>query len=284
MPAPMTQTDIRDHYEIAWKQHADRARSLEDLAYSSPVEDAVIYPIYTRLLADHAREPDAKRVLDVGCGSGRWVGFFLKHFRPTRLLGVDYTQASVDLLQRWHLNQQSLAGQTSLEFRQASITQKALDLGETFDLINIANVLFHIPEPDLFMAALHNLRHHLAPDGCVITTEYLPRTSMRTNWMLVRSRYDFEKACAEAGFRIAAIRGSSFFSNDPMGLDNPETRAHFNAVRQRAQTLMTHADPAVASAATELMTDIERATLAFAKERISETDLPSQKLVMLVPG
>lgn len=283
---PMTQVDIRDHYEVAWKDQASRARTIDDLAYSSPVEDAVIYPIYTQLLADHAREPDSKRVLDVGSGSGRWIGFFLKHYRPSRLLGIDYTQASVDLLQRWRKDRPEAEIAASVDFRQASITQPRLDLGETFDFINIANVLFHIPEPDLFMNALHNLRNHLAADGCVITTEYLPRVTMRTNWMLVRSRYDFEKACAEAGFRIAAIRASSFFSNDPMGLDGPDTagRQHFNAVRQRAQTLMTHPDASVAKAATELMIDIERATLTFAKERVAELDLPSQKLVMLVPG
>jgi SAM-dependent methyltransferase len=279
----MTQADIRSYYETEWKATSNRAASVADLAYSNPVEDAVLYPTYVQLLRDLGRTPDGKSVLDVGSGSGRWIGFFTKHFAPSRLLGMDYTAAAVELLRRWWADD-APKGATRLDFRHASITDPTLDLGERFDLINIANVLFHIPEHDHYIAALANLRRHLAPGGAIVTTEYLPRTSMRTNWMLVRSRYDFEKLAGDAGLRIVDIRAFSIFSNDPMGLDGPDTHArqHFNAVRAGQQHLLKcTTDTASRRFLVDLFAEIERATLVFARERLADVDFPSQKLVVL---
>lgn len=309
-PTLLTQADIRAHYETAWRQQAGAADRGGDLEYSSPVEDAILYPTYRDLLQMLGRSPDGRAVLDVGSGSGRWVRFFLQHYRPARLLGVDYASSSVALLEAWWATQtlrqavaqinpastdaasgMARAGvpggapATTVGFRQANITAPGLNLGERFDLINVANVLFHIPEPELFIQALLNLRAHLAPGGAVVTTEYLPRTTMRTPWMLVRSRYDFEAAVRSAGFAIAAMRAFSFFSNDPMGLDGPDDagRKHFQGVRARMQhTLNTAKEPAARAFFVEMFAEIERATLAFARERLAEQDLPSQKLVVLV--
>lgn len=281
----MTQGDIRAHYEVEWKRHSEHAASAGDLAYSSPVEDAVLYPAYEKLLADLGRAPEGRRVLDVGSGSGRWVRFFLSRFTPASLLGIDYAASSIDLLRRWWSIEGG--GRVTPEFRHASITDPALNLGGVFDLINIANVLFHIPDESDFARAMDNLRRHVAPGGCVVTTEYLPRQSMRTDWMLVRSRYEFEAAAARAGFRVAAVRAFAFFANDPMGLEsgNEELRGLFHTVRNRTQHLLASAkSPQTRQYLVELFAEIERAAVGFSRDRCCEADLPSQKLVVLTPA
>ena len=48
---PLMQEDIRQHYEEAWKKVDDTAKDDAGLVYSSPVEDAVLYPIYQQLIA-----------------------------------------------------------------------------------------------------------------------------------------------------------------------------------------------------------------------------------------
>lgn len=281
----LSQADIRAQYTKIWADEKARSDAGSPSLYCSKAEDAVVAPIYADLLRD--LRPGLGRgqghVLDVGSGAGRWIRFFQERVKPRTILGVDVTAQSVELLR----SRFQPSGATTLEFRVADITDPALDLGAAgFDLINIANVLFHIPEPDLYERALTNLRRHVAPGGLVVTTEYLPRTDMRTPWMLVRSRYAFEKLVARAGFRIAEIRAFSIFTNDPMGLDGHDDgpRALFNKVRAQFQSLGNASkDLGTLAFFDELQASVDRAVLAFCRERVADVDLPSQKLVALVP-
>ena len=280
---PMTQDDIRRHYEHQWQPPEDPADLASRLTYSSPVEDAVAYPIYERLIADHRLRVDGGRVLDVGCGCGRWIRFLLERHVPRELLGIDFAASSVQLLEQWAGTTAPPAG-CELSFATADITDPDLpDLGR-FDLINVGNVLFHIPETEKFATALTNLARLTAPDGRIVTTEYLPRRTVRTDWMMVRDRYAFEAACTDAGLRIADIRASCFFANDPMGLDGPDSgvRGHFHRARANMRAFIAAMDDAPSRAfAVNLLADIDRAALAFCRERIAPIDLPSQKLVVL---
>ena len=281
---PMTQQCIREHYETAWKTKSDRAENLTDIAYSNPVEDAIVYPLYRQTIADLKIKADGD-VLDIGAGSGRWIRFFLENFSPRKLVGADYTLASVELLRKWFSNES--ASPTQISFHHGDITDPKFDLGQKFDLINIANVLFHIPEENLFKQAIANLAKHVARDGMIVTTEYLPRTSMRTQWMLVRDRYHFEKSIRDAGLRIVAIKSFSIFSNDPMGIDGPDngTRGDFSKVRAMMNALKSSAQGEQGQQfVAGFFAEIERAVLSFCRERVPEIDMPSQKLVFLAPA
>src|SRR5579864_2930971 len=150
---PLMQEDIRQHYEQAWKKLDDNAQDESGLTYSNAVEDAVLYPIYERLIRDLRIPTTGGKVLDVGTGSGRWIRFFSKRFSPSLLMGIDFTSASIEMLKRRYA---SIPG-IKTAFQTADLTDPTLDLGERFDLINVMNVLFHIPEPDRFMAAMKNL-------------------------------------------------------------------------------------------------------------------------------
>lgn len=277
----MLQEDIRRHYEESWEQKNQTAQSVDGLCYSSPIEDAVLYPAYAQLIDDlHLVTNGQTRVLDVGSGSGRWARFFLERWEPKSFTGVDFAASAVRLLKRWFPSTPT----TEMIFSVCDITEPELDLGQQFDLINIANVLFHIPENDRYVRAIHNLAAHLAPGGRIVTTEYLPRISMRTEWMLVRSRYEFEAIIASAGLKIIDTRAFCFFANDPMGLDGPDAagRVHFGRVRGMTQQLLKSAtDANTKQFMVNLFAEIERACVSFSRERIADCDLPSQKLVVL---
>jgi 2-polyprenyl-3-methyl-5-hydroxy-6-metoxy-1,4-benzoquinol methylase len=277
---PLMQEDIRHHYEEAWKKIDDSAHNDVGLAYSNPVEDAILYPIYLQLLSDLKIAVSGGKVLDVGAGSGRWIRFFMQHFTPAMLMGVDFTAASIDLLSRRYSNHSRI----NTAFRTADMTDPALNLCEKFDLINVMNVLFHIPEPDRFARAMRNLANLLAPGGRIVTTEYMPRTSMRTNWMMVRSRYEMESAAAAVGLRIVEVRATSVYSNDPMGLDGPDAgvRQQFNAVRGGMNSILAmQMNDQLRQFFVKFLSDVESSVLNFCKERIAEVDMPSQKLVVM---
>ena len=102
--------------------------------------------------------------------------------------------------------------------------------------------------------------------------------------MLVRSRYEFEAVMQATGLSIQGVHAFSFFSNDPMGLDGPDDagRGHFNQVRAAMNHLLaSDLSDEQRTFFVTMFVEIERATLAYARERVAETDLPSQKLVVL---
>ncbi len=277
----MSQEDLRRYFENCWQSMDGKATVEEQLRYSSPVEDAVLYPVYKDLLCELGAVPDDKRVLDIGSGSGRWIRFFLANYSPAHLTGIDLAESSVALLRKWYTGKHG----DTLTFHAADITAPDLSLsGPPYDLINIANVLFHIVEPVLFLQALRNIAHILAPGGIAVTTEYLPRTTLRTNMMVVYSRTDFQAALAEAGLEIVKIKAFSFFSNDPMGLDLPEeqTRTDFNKVRAGIKQMLSSAfDDETRRFLLNLFITMEHALLSFCKKRMEDVDFPSQKLVVL---
>lgn len=293
----MTQDDIRRHYEQNWQTVSDSTAAdgsgAASLVYSSPIEDRVLYPIYQAMIRDLAINTRGA-VLDIGCGSGRWVRFFANQVphAPREIVGIDFTQAAIDLLNKWRPETRG----TLLRFQRSDITDPALSTSAIggpdsgFDLINIANVLFHIPEEEKFRSALTNLRRLVAPAGHIVTTEYLPRSSMRSEWMRIRSRYEFEAAAEAAGLRIVDIRATGFFCNDPAGLDGPDqissatpgTRQRFARVRAMQQKLLSAPmDDRARAFFSDLLVAIEEAALAFCRERIAAVDAPSQKLVVL---
>ncbi len=277
---PMTQADIHSHYETEWKRKSDKAEGVDDLAYSLEFHDAAIYPRYEQLIADLNMRVNGGRVLDVGTGSGRWIRYFLDRFTPLRLIGVDYTTASIDLLRKWSPD----APDTTVEFKVADITQPGLNLGEQFDLVNIANVLFHIPEPELFAQAMVNLSQLVAPDGCIVTTEFLPRMTMRTDWMLVRSRYEFERVVNAAGLRIVEIRPCLFLGNTMMGIDGPEhsLRSRFQDIGTTMTTILkSDMNESTRQYFMDFFTELDDVLIEFCKERIAAVDLPGAKFVVL---
>lgn len=102
--------------------------------------------------------------------------------------------------------------------------------------------------------------------------------------MAVRSRYEFAAACENAGLEITDIRASSFFSNDPMGIDGPDeaARNHFNTVKGMTAQLINGLTTDDSRAfVTNLFAEIERAALTYCTERIAPIDMPAQKLVVL---
>ncbi len=282
----MTQSDIQSYYQDYWKQTNDQLTHGDQgaLTYSSPIEDPVIYPIYEKLINNMNLRFNNARVLDIGSGSGRWIRFILNRYTPETLNGIDFAESSVHLLNEWA---GTLETSSKVSFQSADITDPnlSIDIPENgYDTINIANVLFHIPEPEKFQQALVNLSKLIAPDGRIITTEYLPRTSMRTQWMSVRSRYEFEHACHQANLEIVAIEPCSFFSNDPMGIDGPDhlTRNRFNKVRAMSKQLIESvANDQSRDYLAQFLSEIEHACIDFCNERISKIDFPAQKLVVL---
>jgi SAM-dependent methyltransferase len=98
--------------------------------------------------------PEGLRVLEIGCG----IGDTLAALKPSRGLGIDFSEAMVNVASSRH---------PSLEFRVVDV--ESLELDEKFDAIVLADVVGHLLDVE---AALRRLRPCCTPNTRIVLVYY----------------------------------------------------------------------------------------------------------------
>jgi SAM-dependent methyltransferase len=107
------------------------------------------------------------RVLDVGCGVGRWSRLLAA--RGARVTGVDLSPTMIA-----QAEQRAVADGVADRCRFQVQDLSNLHVGERFDLVLGVTVLQHILDPAALRAALAAMTAHLAPGGRMILLEAAP--------------------------------------------------------------------------------------------------------------
>lgn len=107
------------------------------------------------------------RVLDVGCGVGRWSRLLAA--RGADVTGVDLSPTMIAQAQQ-RAAAEGVADRCRFQVQDLS----NLDVGERFDLVLGVTVLQHILDPGALRAALAAMTAHLAPGGRMILLEAAP--------------------------------------------------------------------------------------------------------------
>ncbi|KKU90609.1 MAG: Methyltransferase type 11 [Microgenomates group bacterium GW2011_GWA1_48_10] len=189
----------------AWMERGALARWL---GYStSSFVQALAYPYFLRI-AYYPRFKENGRILDVGCGSGRFL-LAMRHFGWRETVGTDTSPEAV-----------GRAKKHSLDVRLGALEE--LDLpSHSFDAITLHHVFEHFADPE---AKLAELRRILKPNGELIVT--VPNTQSFSarifgkNWfgleiprhLINYNRKNLSSLVEKAGFKIVSMRTPKLFA------------------------------------------------------------------------
>lgn len=143
------------------------------------------------------------RVLDVGCGVGRWSSLLAA--RGAQVTGMDLSPTMIAEANR-------RAAENGVANRCRFLVQDLaqLDAGEKFDLVLGVTVLQHILDPQALRAAVERMSEHLAPDGRMVLLEAAPERVANhcdTTVFRARQRSVYLELFARAGLQLRAMTG-----------------------------------------------------------------------------
>ena len=143
------------------------------------------------------------RVLDVGCGVGRWSAMLA--LRGARVTGIDLSPTMIHEARR-------RANALDIGERCRFLVQDLaeLDAGEQFDFVLGVTVLQHILDRDAWRAAMRRMTAHLAPGGRMVLLEAAPaRVAKECNTTIfhARQRSDYLELFEECGLELHALTG-----------------------------------------------------------------------------
>jgi SAM-dependent methyltransferase len=148
-------------------------------------------------------ECSGKRVLDIGCGVGRWSRRMAA--RGALVTGVDLSATMVAEASR-RAAAENLAARCRFLVRDIS----ELDLGAQYDRIIGVTVLQHILDPARLECSVQALAAHLAPGGRMVLVEAAPdalNSRCDTDIFTARRREDYLALFQRCGLSTVAITG-----------------------------------------------------------------------------
>jgi 2-polyprenyl-3-methyl-5-hydroxy-6-metoxy-1,4-benzoquinol methylase len=195
--------------EVYWEERARRYATVGDglaavCSYGMPAFYNRVIDWCQRLaLARRLKVTPGERVLDVGCGVGRW---------SCRLAARGASVTGVDLSPTMVAEATRRAAARGLGARCSFLAQDlaTLEVVGRFDLILGVTVLQHMLDPRALRAAVERLASHLTPRGTLVLLEAAPErvvTSCDSPVFRARPREAYLGLFADCGLRVRAIGG-----------------------------------------------------------------------------
>lgn len=137
-----------------------------------------------------------KHVLDVGCGTGFFVEWYLQ--QGANVCGIDITEVSIQQLQQRY----------TCEFFIQDITAPEYRPYREFDVVNMWDVVYHIVEPTAFDQAFDNISSSLKEGGLLLFTDWFGAVSdvRIAEHVQARCLDTYQKILPQKGFELVAVR------------------------------------------------------------------------------
>ena len=160
--------------------------------------------VLTACLARSGVAVRARRVLDVGCGTGFWTDYYVS--RGAQYTGVDIAQVSVDRLAARYPGQR---------FVRADVSEGVP--GGPYDVVNVFDVLYHITDDARWQAALGHLAHAVAPGGLLLVTDVFSDRGALAEHNVMRPLERYLDVIGAAGLQREQLRPTHVLLNRHLG-------------------------------------------------------------------
>ena len=137
-----------------------------------------------------------KNVLDIGCGTGFFVNWYLK--KEANVCGIDLTSVSIERLKQKYRG----------EFYIQDITDTEYILnGRSFDIINMWDVVYHIVDNDRFYQAFDNISKSISKNGLLLFTDWFGASSdiHSADHVKIRCLDTYNEFLPKHGFELVGI-------------------------------------------------------------------------------
>lgn len=194
---------------VYWEDRARRFAAEGDglaavCAYGMPgFYNRAIHLTQRLALSRWLRVRPGTRVLDVGCGVGRWSRLLAS--RGAEVTGIDLSATMIDEARR-------RAAAAGLSGRCRFLVQDSaqLNIDGQFDLVLGVTVLQHMLDTESVRSALQRMSGHLAPEGRMVLLEAAPTYVARdcdSTVFQARHRSAYLRLFGECGLRVQTITG-----------------------------------------------------------------------------
>lgn len=153
-----------------------------------------------------------KEILDVGCGTGFYVGLWKNEIGVRHITGIDMTNIAIENLKEKF---------PDAEFYRSDVSNDA-DLAflirtKEFDVVSAFDVLFHIVDDNRYEKAIKNIHSMLKSNGIfVFSDNFIHGPTIRSTYQVSRSLSHIEKTLIENGFEIIQRRPMFVLMNTPV--------------------------------------------------------------------
>jgi SAM-dependent methyltransferase len=137
-----------------------------------------------------------KQVLDVGCGNGYFVDWYLG--QGGKVSGLDFAGRSIEALKRRHGG----------DFRVLDISAPEAELPSRYDIVNAWDVLYHVVDEAGFRRALGLIGSSVRENGLLLITDSFCAASddLRAGHVRMRCLATYQTLLPTLGFELVGLQ------------------------------------------------------------------------------
>lgn len=157
----------------------------------------------TKVLNEIVKLEESAKILDVGCGPGKWSILFAKNFSSVK--AIDISENMIHLAKE-NAEKENLQ---NIDFQVMNVSNLEVP-DNTFHLVNCATVLQHILDDDHWRRAVHEITRVTKENGHILLFEVAPNFALkkRTANLSIRTMRQYIKEFSKAGAHLTYWRAA----------------------------------------------------------------------------